>query len=256
MCYDLQQVLELRGVSKIFAKPTRTFTALEDVSFKVSAGELVCLIGESGSGKSTLLQIIAGFERPSRGEVLYCGEPIMGPSPERLLVFQSGSLLPWLTVRQNLALSLDIAGQPSERAVKDVLGMMRLQGCEHLYPSELSGGMAQRVAIGRALISDAKLLLLDEPFSAVDAFTRMALQEELQRLWQERGLTIIMVTHEIDEAVFLGTRIIALDSRPGRVAFEYPNIMPYPRDRTSECYSKLRAKVLDRFLTNLTEAYA
>src|SRR5882724_9473691 len=216
--YETTATLQIRGLTKVFSKGTTR--ALENIDLDIYSGELVCLIGESGCGKSTLLQIIAGFDSPTEGHLLLNNEPITGPHHKRGVVFQESSLLPWLNVEKNIGLGLEIRDASTDKPerLRRFIDLMGLKGFEHHYPSELSGGMAQRVAIARALINDPNVLLLDEPFGALDAFTRMRLQDEFVRIWEQERYTTIFVTHDIDEAVYLGTRVVALSRRPGRIA--------------------------------------
>lgn len=240
--------LQIRGLTKVFAKGATI--ALEDIDLDIYSGELVCLIGESGCGKSTLLQIIAGFDLPTEGRLLLNNEPITGPDHKRGVVFQESSLLPWLNVEKNISLGLDIRGASTNRTERlgRFIDLMGLKGFERHYPSELSGGMAQRVAIARALINNPNVLLLDEPFGALDAFTRMRLQDEFVRIWDQERYTTIFVTHDIDEAVYLGTRVVALSRRPGRIARIFNIHLRRPRDRTSSEFIRLRGMIAKEFM--------
>ncbi|MEX2374135.1 MAG: ABC transporter ATP-binding protein [Dehalococcoidia bacterium] len=228
--------LDIRGVSKRFpgAKGAET-VAIDDVSLHVGRGELVCLVGASGSGKSTLLSIVAGLTEPTSGEALLEGLPVAGPSPDRGLVFQGYSLFPWRTVAENVAFGLEIAGMPKrerDARVAELLEVMGLSKWASSRPSQLSGGMRQRVAIARSLAPRPEVLLLDEPFGALDAHTRTLMQEFLLQLWRETGLTILMVTHDVEEALYLAQRIYVLSSHPGRVKRELT--MPFGADRPFE----------------------
>jgi NitT/TauT family transport system ATP-binding protein/sulfonate transport system ATP-binding protein len=225
--------------------------ALNNVDLDIYPQELICIIGESGCGKSTLLHIIAGFEFPTGGELLVDGQRVPGPDHRRGVVFQESSLLPWLTVEKNISLGLDIRGLRTlrEEKVAQFIDMMGLEGFEHHHPTQLSGGMAQRVAIARALVNDPDMLLLDEPFGALDAFTRMRLQVVLVRTWQRQKCTTVFVTHDIDEAVYLGTRVVVLTPRPGRVARIFNIPLRRPRDRTSAEFIRLRGMIAKEFLT-------
>ncbi|MGW5017278.1 ABC transporter ATP-binding protein [Streptomyces cacaoi] len=194
--------------------------ALQDVELDVGAGEFTVVVGPSGCGKSTLLDLLGGLERPSSGRVLLDGEPVTGPGPERSTVFQQYALLPWRTARANVEFGLEAAGVPRrERAARarEFLQLVGLRAFEDRYPHELSGGMRQRVAIARSLACDPEVLLMDEPFAALDAQTRETLQDELLGIWQRTGKTVVFITHSIDEAVLLGQRVAVLTSRPGRV---------------------------------------
>ena len=240
--------LHIRGLTRVFTKGHTV--VLQDIDLDVYSGELVCIIGESGCGKSTLLQMIAGFDFPTEGQLLMDDQPIVGPDHKRGIVFQESSLLPWLNVEKNIGLGLEIRGpsQDKDVRVKRFIEIMGLRGFEHHYPSELSGGMAQRVAIARALINDPNILLLDEPFGALDAFTRMRLQEEFIRIWEQERYTTVFVTHDIDEAVYMGTRVVALTRRPGRIARVFNINLRRPRDRTSAEFIRLRGMIAKEFL--------
>ena len=219
--------IELRGVSKEFAlRPTkdqpqaRTLVALDDVSLDVPRGEFLTLVGPSGSGKTTLLDLLGGLSRPSRGSVLVDGEEVTGPGLDRGIVFQQYALFPWRTTLANVTFGLEQQGlgrrERVERA-RENLALVGLTGFEDRYPHELSGGMKQRVAIARSLAYQPGILLMDEPFAALDAQTREQLQDELLRIWRATGTTVVFITHGIEEAVYLGQRVAVLSSRPGRL---------------------------------------
>jgi NitT/TauT family transport system ATP-binding protein len=202
--------------------------ALDQVNLHVHSRELVSLVGTSGCGKSTLLRIVAGLEQPSAGQVLVEGERVLGPGPDRGMVFQGYSLFPWLTVAGNVAFGLELAGfPPAERAdrVEELLEVMNLSEHAGRIPRELSGGMRQRVAIARALAPEPDLLLLDEPFGSLDAQTRMSLHEFLRQVWQRTGATILLVTHDVDEAAYLSQRVYVMRARPGRIVEEV--VLPF-----------------------------
>ncbi|MGI9115807.1 MAG: ABC transporter ATP-binding protein [Chthoniobacterales bacterium] len=242
--------LRLRGVTKSFPAPDDSNTrclALEAITISLNAGELVSLIGPSGCGKSTLLRLIAGLDAPDSGELLVGPEPITGPSAQRGLVFQDPSLFPWLTVRRNIEAGLVARGVLKQQRA-EVDNFMRLVGLEtfaNAYPHHLSGGMAQRVALARALINHPKVLLLDEPLGALDAFTRMRMQDEVLRLWQARRTTSLLVTHDIDEAIYMSDRIVIMTPRPGRIDQTIPVALARPRDRSSSEFLQLRAEILE-----------
>jgi ABC-type nitrate/sulfonate/bicarbonate transport system ATPase subunit len=216
--------LVVRDLVKTFpARGGRTFEALSHIDLHVHDGELVSLIGTSGCGKSTLLRIVAGLVQPTSGDVLVEGERVLGPGPDRGMVFQGYSLFPWLTVAGNVAFGLQLAGVGSrERAAKveELLGVMHLTEHAARLPRELSGGMRQRVAIARALAPEPDLLLLDEPFGALDAQTRASMHESLRDVWRRTGATIVLVTHDVDEAVYLSQRVYVMGSNPGRIVEE------------------------------------
>ncbi|MCQ8903833.1 MAG: ABC transporter ATP-binding protein [Methanothrix sp.] len=240
-------LLEVRSVSKVFDVDGKSMEVLRDISMSVDEGEFVCFIGPSGCGKTTLLRIIAGLEFPSSGSVLLDGAPIRGPGPERGMVFQEYSLFPWRTVLDNVAFGPEIRGVPKEeryRLAREYLKMVGLERFESRYPHELSGGMKQRVAIARALVNNPKALLMDEPFGALDAQTRNVMQSELLRIWEQERKTIIFVTHSVDEAIYLGDRIIVFSARPGRVKEIIGIDLPRPRKRTSLEVNRIRDKIL------------
>jgi len=229
----MTSVMAVECLGHVYASPQGQVTALQDVSFEVAPREFVCIVGPSGCGKSTLLRLMAGLLRPTQGRVCLCGEPLDGPRRQIGFVFQRANLMPWRTVRENIALPLELAGAPAAEAqqqTEELIELVGLTGFEDALPRNLSGGMEQRVAIARALIHDPEILLLDEPFGALDAMTRERMSAELLRIWDARRKTVVMVTHNIQEAVFLADRALALTPRPGRVraAFDVP--LPRPRD--------------------------
>src|SRR5213592_4963873 len=242
--------LRVQRISKSFPAPDDPLTrrqALSNISLSIAPGELVSLIGPSGCGKSTLLRLIAGLESPDSGELLVGSEKITQPGAERGLVFQDPNLFPWLTVRRNIQAGLVASGVLREKH-HDVDDFMRLVGLETFadaYPHHLSGGMAQRVALARALINHPKVLLLDEPLGALDAFTRMRMQDEVLRLWQGRRTTMLLVTHDIDEAIYMRDRIMIMSPRPGRIEQTISVGLDRPRQRTSEDFLRLRGDILE-----------
>ena len=242
--------LRICEVSKSFPAPDDPLMrrpALDQVSFSLAAGELVSLIGPSGCGKSTLLRLIAGLDSADSGELLIGSEPIMNPNAERGLVFQDPNLFPWLTVRRNIQAGLVARGVLREK-YNEVDDFMRLVGLEmfaNVYPHHLSGGMAQRAALARALINHPKILLLDEPLGALDAFTRMRMQDEVLRLWQARRTTMLLVTHDIDEAIYMSDRIMIMTPRPGRIERTISIALQRPRQRNSEDFLRLRSDILE-----------
>jgi NitT/TauT family transport system ATP-binding protein len=240
-------LVDVDGVSQIFAtrhgEPT---WALWRASLRVREGEFVCLIGPSGCGKTTLLHLIAGFIQPSEGSVRFAGKPVRAPGPERGVVFQEYALFAWMTSRQNVEFGLRMQGVPKQERrdrAKDALAKVGLDRAADRYPHELSGGMRQRVAVARALVNGPRVLLMDEPFAAVDAITRTTLQEDLIRLWQQTGISIIFVTHNIDEAVFLAQRVVVMRPHPGSVKDILSVDLPYPRSRASQGFSKTFADI-------------
>jgi len=242
--------LRVQQISKSFPAPDDPLTrrqALSNISLSIAPGELVSLIGPSGCGKSTLLRLIAGLDTPDSGELLVGSDPINEPSAERGLVFQDPNLFPWLTVRRNIEAGLVARGVLREKR-NEVDEFMRLVGLEAFadaYPHHLSGGMAQRVALARALINHPKVLLLDEPLGALDAFTRMRLQDEVLRLWENRRTTMLLVTHDIDEAIYMSDCILVMTPAPGRIDRKIEIRLSRPRDRTSESFLRLRSDILE-----------
>jgi ABC-type nitrate/sulfonate/bicarbonate transport system ATPase subunit len=221
--------------------------ALHDISLAVAPGELVSVVGPSGCGKSTLLRLIAGLDHADAGAVWVGTEQIHGPSADRGLVFQDPKLFPWLTVRRNVEAGL-VARRVFREKVGEVDEFIRLVGLESFadaYPHHLSGGMAQRAALARALINHPKILLLDEPLGALDAFTRMRMQDEVLRLWEARGTTIVLVTHDIDEAIYMSDRIVIMTPRPGQVDRIIEVGLPRPRERNSAAFLGLRSQILE-----------
>ena len=242
--------LRVQNVSKSFPAPDDPLTrrqALSNISLSIAPGELVSLIGPSGCGKSTLLRLIAGLDSPDSGELLVGSDPINEPSAERGLVFQDPNLFPWLPVRRNIEAGL-VARRVLREKRNEVDEFMRLVGLEAFadaYPHHLSGGMAQRVALARALINHPKVLLLDEPLGALDAFTRMRLQDEVLRLWENRRTTMLLVTHDIDEAIYMSDCILVMTPAPGRIDRKIEIDLSRPRDRTSESFLRLRSDILE-----------
>jgi NitT/TauT family transport system ATP-binding protein len=225
-------VIAVKDLRKEYRTPRGSVLALEDVAFRVREGEFVAIVGPSGCGKSTLLKILAGLLPATRGEVTLRDEPVNGPRRDVGVVFQSPVLFPWRSVLDNVLLPVDVQRLDRERSrsrALDLLALVGLRGFEHRYPWELSGGMQQRVAITRALIHNPAMLLMDEPFGALDAMTRDALNLELQRIWLERRETVIFITHSIAEAVFLADRVLIMTARPGHIAEEVRVPIPRPR---------------------------
>ena len=242
--------LTLENVSKVFARveSDEVTHALQDVSVTMKSGEFVSLVGPSGCGKSTILRLVAGLIPPTLGRVAVNGEEIEGPSPERGLVFQNPTLFPWLTVEKNISFSLDMRGAKSDKAgrVERMLSMIGLERFRNDYPAQLSGGMAQRVALVRTLINEPEILLLDEPLGALDEFTRMNMQDEILNIWAQKKQLALMVTHSIDEAVYMGTRVLVMESNPGRIVADIKIDEDFPRDRSSASFVEYRNEILNR----------
>ena len=225
--------IECRAVNKTFQTKSGTVEALRDITLACTEGEFVCLLGLSGCGKSTLLQIIAGLEPPTSGQVAIAGRPLHGPSEATSIVFQDHGLFPWMTIARNVEFNLKARGTPAtERraTAQSMLQMTGLQAFAHSYPHQLSGGMRQRAGIARALTTNPRALLMDEPFGALDAQTRSQMQQELLSIWHQHRTTILFVTHSIDEAITLADRILVFTPRPGRLAATIPVDLPRPRD--------------------------
>ncbi len=243
-------LLRLSGIGKRYPGTGQARVVLEDVDLQVRQGEFVSIIGPSGCGKSTLLRLISGLDTEHSGTITLAGQAVRGTGLERGLVFQEHRLLPWLTVNRNIELSLLNAGiSRAERQarVREHIALVRLEGFEEAYPHQLSGGMAQRVAIARALVNRPSVLLLDEPFGALDAITRAHLQRELLRIWEQQGITMLLVTHDMDEAAFLSQRVVVMDNAPGRVREVVPTNLAYPRDRHGEDFARARKRLQDVF---------
>lgn len=242
--------LKLENVSKVFAKvETDAVThALQDASIAMHSGEFVSIVGPSGCGKSTILRLVAGLIRPTLGKVTVDGKEIEGPAPERGVVFQNPTLFPWLTVEKNISFSLDIR-KADEGKMEKVNHMLEITGLErfrHDYPAQLSGGMAQRVALVRTLINEPEILLLDEPLGALDEFTRMNMQDEILNIWIEKKQLALMVTHSVDEAVYMGTRVLVMETNPGRIVADIKIDEDYPRDRSSAAFVEYRNEILNK----------
>jgi len=239
----LEPLLRIEGVHKRFAANGREVEALRAVDLDVAPGEFVCIIGASGCGKSTLLRLVGGFDRPSDGRILMRGLPVTGPGPDRGMVFQDYGLFPWLTVRRNVEFGPTARGVP--RAEVAAIGerfieMIGLTRFANAYPHELSGGMKQRVAIARVLANEAAVVLMDEPFGALDAMTRERLQIELLSIWEASELRVLFITHAIEEAILLADRIVVMSPHPGRIAAIHRVDLPRPRDVSSPAFNALR----------------
>jgi NitT/TauT family transport system ATP-binding protein len=246
--------LAVRNVSKSFFIGEERVEALRDVDLVVNKGEFVCLIGASGCGKSTLLRIIAGFEQPSAGSVAIYDHPITAPGSDRGMVFQDYALFPWLTVRENIAFGPRQKGMDAKR-VKEVtdefVDMVGLTPFADRFPSQLSGGMKQRVAIARVLANEANILLMDEPFGALDALTREQLQDELLQIWSRTGLTVIFVTHSVEEATLLADRVVVMTAGPGRVENDTRIDLQRPRDVSSPEFNEVRRGLTQRLTSHV-----
>lgn len=248
-------ILRIERLEKQFAIRGGAVRALATVNLDVREGEFLSIVGPSGCGKSTLLRIAAGLESASGGEVLYRGRRMTCPCREVGMVFQEYSLLPWRSVRDNIALGLEFSGVSKAKREEEAaryLALINMEGFGQALPHELSGGMRQRVAIARALANKPDLLLMDEPFGALDAHTRILLQKELLRIWQQERRSVVFVTHSVDEAIYLSDRIVVMSSRPGRIIETIEVSMDRPRDRANPEYGRLSARILERLEAEAT----
>jgi ABC-type nitrate/sulfonate/bicarbonate transport system ATPase subunit len=254
-----QDILTVHGVTKRFTVGDDEVEALAPVDLTIPKGEFVCMIGASGCGKSTLLRIIAGFEEPTTGDVSIDGMPVIGPGSDRGMVFQDYALFPWMTVRQNISFGPRQRHLPREEIDRTTDEFVRMVGLERFadrYPSQLSGGMKQRVAIARVLANNANILLMDEPFGALDALTREQLQNELLQIWKRTGVTTIFVTHSVEEAVLLADRVLVMSAGPGRIDSDFRIELPRPRDVSSPEFNALRRDIARRLTSHLVLAKA
>lgn len=239
--------IRFENVKKIFHNPDGgTVHALNGIDFEVEAGEFICLIGPSGCGKSTLLRLLAGLDRPTEGKIDLDGEEIKTTGVDRGLVFQDHTLFPWLNIYDNIAFGLRVGKNYKKKksVVNEMIRLVGLEGFEKSFPHQLSGGMCQRAALARALAVNPKVLLLDEPLGALDAFTRMNMQDELLNIKKKRNTTMIMVTHDVDESIYLSDRIVVMSSRPAKVEEILTVSMPHPRDRNNPEFIRLRNDIL------------
>jgi NitT/TauT family transport system ATP-binding protein len=241
----MTQIL-INHVDKVFKTPGKDVIALKDINLDIKAGEFVCLLGPSGCGKSTLLNAVAGFALPSSGNITVNSKVVTAPGPDRGMVFQEYALFPWMTVAQNIAFGLEIQKKSKaeiELIVNQLLELLHLGDFRDRFPKDLSGGMRQRVAIARVLAIDSPIMLMDEPFGALDALTRRNLQDELLRIWNTLGKTILFVTHSIEESIYLADRIVVMTYRPGTVKRDQIVDMPRPRDPSSTAFNDLKREL-------------
>jgi ABC-type nitrate/sulfonate/bicarbonate transport system ATPase subunit len=243
--------LEIKGLNKQYQVRGESLSVLEDISLSIKPGEFVSVVGSSGCGKSTLLKLIIGLEDDYQGELLLDGNRLVGTSLERGIVFQEHRLFPWLTVEQNIGIGLlnntKLTDEEKRKSIREHIELVGLNDFANAYPYQLSGGMSQRVAIARALVNRPEVLLLDEPFGALDAFTRAYLQEELQRIWEKEGITMILVTHDVEEAVYLGDRVVVMQPRPGRIKRIVDVPLARERNRASAAFAAIKEEVLSEF---------
>lgn len=240
--------IQVEHVSHSFDSPTgERLAVLEDVNLDIAPGEFVALLGPSGCGKSTLLRLVAGLEPASSGRIVQDGELIVRPDPSRIVVFQDPTLFPWRTVRDNVALGLEAQGilKQEKGRVEEALQKVGLEEFAQSWPHQLSGGMAQRAALARALVNNPKLLILDEPLGKLDSLTRLEMQSELVALWRKNGFSVLLVTHDIEEALFLAQRVVIFSTRPARIVTEFTVDRPYPRHRGDTALADLRHEILN-----------
>ncbi|KAF0207135.1 MAG: ABC transporter ATP-binding protein SaoA [Actinomycetota bacterium] len=240
--------LEVRGIHKQYANAGAPHTVLSDVSLTVGEGQYVTLLGPSGCGKTTLLNIVAGFIAADRGTIRVAEREVSKPGPDRGFIFQSYALFPWMSLADNVRYPMKRQGVPKderEKRLDDLLSMARLDGKGHLYPHQLSGGMKQRTAVVRALAGRPQVLLMDEPFGAVDFQMRLMMQEEMERLWLKNRTTVLMVTHDVQEAIYMSDRVIVMSGHGGRIMADLPIDLPRPRERRGEIYHQYEDQLID-----------
>jgi NitT/TauT family transport system ATP-binding protein len=236
--------VEVRGLTKVFTGRRNELEALQNIDLEIRQGEFVCLLGPSGCGKSTLLNVVGGFEEATSGEVLVDGEPVAGPHPRRVFVFQEYGIFPWASVWDNIALGLrHLSKAEQHERVDHYIELVGLRGFERTYPGELSGGMKQRVAVARALAVTPDIVLMDEPLGALDSLTRHIMRAEILRIWQQERMTVLFVTHDVDEALQLADRIVVMSPRPGRIARIIPLDYPHPREVGSHEYVRIKTEL-------------
>lgn len=243
---SMQPKVVFEKVNKVFERRGADLEVLANIDLSVAPGEFVCLLGPSGCGKSTLLNISGGFEQPTSGRVLIDGEPVQGPNPRRVFVFQEYGIFPWASVWDNVALGLrHLSKDEQHTIVAQVIDLVGLTGFESTYPQELSGGMKQRVEVARALAVDPDVIFMDEPFGALDSLTRLSLRSELIRIWRKSGKTILFVTHDVDESIQLAQRIVVFSDRPGSIKEIIPVPLEHPRDLGSPEYGQIKNHLYD-----------
>jgi sulfonate transport system ATP-binding protein len=240
--------LRVNNLHKGFKSRNKDVKVLEDVNLTVQPGEFISIVGQSGCGKTTFLRLVVGLESDYEGDILLDGKRLNGPDLKRGVVFQDHRLLPWLTIEKNVGMGLKKSGSAEARkTIQEHIELVGLKGFEKHYPHQLSGGMSQRAAIARALVNRPEILMLDEPLGALDALTRMYMHQELERIWNQEGITMIMVTHDVDEAIFLSDRIVIMSSRPGTIKKIIPVPLARPRDRASFDFLRIKEEVLEEF---------
>lgn len=243
----MSNIVEIQNLTKVFTTKEGSVTALQDINLNIEEGSFISIIGGSGCGKSTLLRIIGGLERQYEGSVLVDGKPVEKASREKGFIFQDHRLLPWLTVKENIRFSLPSQEKKNESLIQENIDLVGLTGFENALPNQLSGGMAQRVAVARALANKPKVLLLDEPFGALDAITKIHLQEEMLNIWKKEKITMIIVTHDIDEAIYLGNQVVVMSPRPGKIKKIQKIELGTPRKRTGSLFTAARDEIYKEF---------
>lgn len=243
--------LNIKNLRKSFIIDSDTVDVLRNINLTVKPGEFISIVGASGCGKSTLLRLIIGLEKNYEGEILLGDKPVKGTSVDRGMVFQQARLFPWLTIEKNIEFGLveKLPEKEKKQIIKEHIALVGLEGFEKAYPHQLSGGMQQRVSIARALVNRPDVLLLDEPFGALDALTRINMQQEILRIWEAEKTTMILVTHDIDEAIFLGDRVLIMSNRPGSIIKEIPVELPRPRERSNYDFMRIRKEVYGEFFS-------
>jgi sulfonate transport system ATP-binding protein len=251
MTNEEKKVLEIKDLSINYTIDSGIIEVLNHINISISKGEFICIVGASGCGKSTLLRIIGGLEQGYTGKCLFKGKQVNAPSVDRGIVFQEARLFPWLTVKKNVEFGIrdDLINSKKQDTVAHHLEMVGLEKFEKALPYQLSGGMQQRVSIARALVNNPDILLLDEPFGALDAFTRINMQLEILKIWQKEKTTMILVTHDIDEAVYLADRVVLMSQRPGSIKKIIKNDVPRPRRRNNPQYIKIRNEIFEEFFS-------
>ncbi len=248
--------IDISNVTKVFKSDNNEHKALDNINLQIEEGEFVCLLGPSGCGKSTLLNMMAAFDKPTEGKISINGEEVSKPSIDRVTIFQNYGLLPWRTVEKNIELGLETLKLPKKERkeiVEKYIDLVGLKDFKNNFPTELSGGMQQRVAIARALAVKPKILFMDEPFAALDPITRKKLQEDIIEIWKKEKMTIIFVTHDVEEAIYLGTKIVLMSPNPGKIKQIIDNELPKPVDRVSIKFYDLKDKILRLFEENHKE---
>ncbi len=244
-------IVEIKNLTKVFESKDNTVKALENINLEIEEGNFISIIGGSGCGKSTLLRIIGGLETEYEGNVFVDGKKVEKPSREKGFIFQDHRLLPWLTVKENIRFSLPDNQKKNDDLIRENLEIVGLSEFENAYPGQLSGGMAQRVAIARALANKPRILLLDEPFGALDAITKMNLQEEMLKIWRKEKITMVIVTHDIDEAIYLGSKVVVMTPRPGKIKKIQKVDLGVPRRRTGSLFTLARDTIYKEFFEDV-----